>query len=97
MTPTDVKSALTALPALAGTLERILTGAATLTDAETIGEDILMAAGVVDPEILPAVTIAEWLLPIVVSGFMSGQIRPDPLPMTDAQTTLTHHEGRGNG
>ena len=71
MTAGDLKAAIAAGPAFISALERILTGAGTLADAETIAEDVIAAAVMVDPALAPLATLVEIgfeLEPFVVAA-----------------------------
>lgn len=60
-----------------------------LAEDAVIGEDILSVVAVFWP---PAALLAEALaIAVVLEPLVVANVRPDPLPMTDAQTT----QGRG--
>lgn len=56
-----------------------------LADDAVIGEDVLSVIAVFWP---PAALLAEALaVAVVLEPLIAANVRPDPLPMTDAQTT----------
>ena len=81
LTVGDAKAALAGGPAFLAALGHIVSGTATLADAETIGMDALEAAAIANPQLSALVTIAsvaETLVP-VVSSQMSGKLRIIPV------------------
>jgi hypothetical protein len=87
------KAAYAAAPKFILALGRMVSGTATRADYETVGLDVLSAAGMADPEIEPFLAVASWLTPEVVRLIASGAIRGDPNPMTDAQTKRSYDPG----
>lgn len=56
-----------------------------LADDAVIGEDVLSVVAVFWP---PAALLAEALaIAVVLEPLVAANVKPDPLPMTDAQTT----------
>ena len=91
----QAKAALAAGPAFLAALEDIVTGAGTLADVETIGEDALAAAGILDPALAPIFSLGAVALPLLLNGIASGAIVGDPDPEVDANEYHSRG-GRGN-
>jgi hypothetical protein len=91
----EAKAALAAAPTFLVALEAIVTGAGTLADVETLGEDALAAAGMLDPELAPVFGLAAFALPLLLNGVASGAIVGDPDPERDANEYQSRG-GRGN-
>ena len=82
LTVGDAKAALAAGPAFLAALGHIVSGTATLADAETIGMDVLEAAALANPQLAALVTIAgvaEALVPVASSLILSGRFRITPV------------------
>ena len=96
LTVADVKSATAGVPAMLAALQRVARGTANLDDADTIGQDLLSGFAFVDPPAAPAIALAKFALNLFVAANDAGliHVEPDPLPMTDAQTTESPHSGR---
>jgi len=77
-----------------GNLERAIIAIAsqrgTAADYELVGEDVLQIVAY-DPALAAPATVAAALLPFIVEGIASGQIRGDPWPERDANA----YQGRG--
>lgn len=88
----ELNAAISAAPAFVAALQRVATGAGTLADVETIGEDALEAAMLADPAIAPFAGLAIELAPLLIDLFVASgiHISPDPDPEVDAQTAHGH-------
>ena len=75
---------------LAADIAAVTSGFSNLADDEQLAGDALTLVAALFPSLTLAVDIAEVLLALVELG----AIKPDPLPMTDAQTTESPHSGR---
>lgn len=87
LTVADVKSATAGASGLMAALARVSAGTATLTDADTVGQDLLSAFAFVDPPAAPMIALAKFALNLFFAALGAGMIAPDPNPIADAQTT----------
>jgi hypothetical protein len=84
LTVGGAKAALAGGPAFLAALADIVSGTATLADAETIGMDVLEAAALANPQLAALVTIAsvaETLVPVVSALILSGKVKITPITM----------------
>jgi hypothetical protein len=82
LTVGDAKAALAGGPAFLAALGHIVSGTATLDDAETIGIEVLQAAALANPQLAALVTIAsvaETLVPVVSSLIPCCKLRITPV------------------
>ncbi len=88
----QARLALAGAPSLISALQHIVGSTATLTDGETVANDILGVAAAIDPALIPVVAVVAALEPfvndLVAAGFFKGiTITGDPDPIHDAQVT----------
>ncbi len=87
LTVADVKSAAAGAGDLMAALASVSTGTATLTDADTVAQDLLSTFAFVDPPAAPTIALAKFALNLFFAGLEAGFIALDPNPIADAQTT----------
>jgi hypothetical protein len=82
LTVGDIRGAAEALPALAAAIQRVAGGTASLSDAETIGDDVLVALALIAPETAGIDMLAKVALHLVIAAVGDGfKITPGPAGM----------------
>lgn len=88
LTAGDIKSALEAAQSLMGALDDIYKGTATLSDGETIADDVLTGVAIIDPAAAPWIALGKVMVALTVVAVQNGWIKPDPNPESDAQLSM---------
>ena len=93
-----VRDVASEAPEILTAISDVAHGEATVDNAVAIVRAILQGVAFVDPAAAPIITLVIDLTPIAAELIASGVVRPDPLPIADAQTAAsTEVHGRYEG
>ena len=88
LTAGDIRSALAAVQSLVGALDDIYKGTATLSDGETIADDVLTGVAIIDPAAAPWICLGKVMVALTITAVQNGWIKPDLDPESDAQLSM---------